>query len=53
MPRPEKKKQHLINRYKQMVKELYQEGYDYPEIAVIINRDKSVICRIINSKNKT
>lgn len=53
MPRIEKDKQWIQDIYEQTVKDLHKKGLSYATIGKIMRRDKSVIHRIINSKNKT
>lgn len=50
MPRPSAKKQHLIDKYYELVWALSHQGYDSSEIGIIMNRHRSVILRILAKK---
>ncbi len=50
MARPTFKKQYLIDKYKELVWALSSQDYTGSDISVIMNRDCSVIKRIIDSK---
>ncbi len=48
--RPAKEKIYLIEIYKKLAKELSRLGYDSGDLAVIFNRDKSVVFRAVNEE---
>lgn len=53
MARPPKKKQHLIDKYHEIVWALsLQEEYSDADISIIMNRDRSVIGRIRKTRPK-
>lgn len=52
MSRPSKEKQYLIDKYKELVWALSLQGYTFADIAIIMNRDISVIKRICDQRPK-
>lgn len=50
MPRPEAKKQHLIDKYHELAWALSCQDYTAADIGIILNRHRSVILRILAKK---
>ena len=52
MPRPEAKKRHLFDKYKEIVWALSHQDYTYADIGEIMGRSRAVIKRIADTKPK-
>lgn len=52
MSRPSKNKRHLYDKYHELAWALSYQDYSNVEIGVILNRDKSVIKRLIDRMPK-
>lgn len=47
MARPEKEKIHLMEKYQELAWALAFQGYNNEEIGTILNRNRSIISRIV------
>lgn len=52
MSRPTAEKQHLFDKYQELVWALHLQGYNNEEIGVVFNRSRSVIQRVVKQMPK-